>query len=163
MALRPTFEPVFDIRAILGEGAFWSARHAALYWVDIPAGLVHRSDPSDGRTQSWDLGHPVGCVTETTDGRVVAARSDGFACLDPATGKVTPLGGPQPGTHGHRFNDGTTDPAGRFVAGTMGLTPRVVAQGAGRLYAFDGVTAHEIMGGFHTVNGLAFSPDGRTM
>ncbi|MEM6381378.1 MAG: SMP-30/gluconolactonase/LRE family protein [Pseudomonadota bacterium] len=155
-------DAAFRVRAKVGEGSIWSARHNALYWVDIPAGKLHRSDPSTGQTQTWAFGRPVGCVAETEDGQIVAALTDGFTLLDPQAGTMTPLGGPKPGEDNHRFNDGTVDPAGRFLAGTMGLDGPTAETAQGRLYAFDGKRAEEVMVGFKTINGLAFSPDGKT-
>jgi len=75
---------------------------------------------------------------------------------------VTPLAEAERGRPANRFNDGATDRRGRFWAGTMnrgGPGP----EPEGTLYRLDAdhrVTAAE--DGFFTVNGLAFSPDGRT-
>lgn len=153
---------VLDIRATVGEGAIWSGAMQRLLWVDIPAGRVNRFDPATGANEVWKMERPVGCVAETASGRIVAALTDGFHLLDPADGGLTPLGGPSPGDRGHRFNDGTTDPAGRFLAGTMPLGGADPNDATGTLYAFDGSEAREVMRGFHVINGLAFSPDGRT-
>ena len=120
--MRPVpVDVVLPIRAALGEGAIWSAATGRLLWVDITAGRVHRSDADAGTDEAWEIGRPVGCVAERADGRIVCAATDGFALLDPETGFVAPADGPAPGTRGHRFNDGATDRAGRFVAGTMPL------------------------------------------
>ncbi|MXU65162.1 SMP-30/gluconolactonase/LRE family protein [Oceanomicrobium pacificus] len=158
----PAVSVAFDQVATVGEGSFWSARRDGLYWVDIPGGKLHFNRPTDGSHKVWDLGRPVGCVAETEAGGIVAALTDGFWHLDPDTGDMRAMGGPAPGTVEHRFNDGTVDPAGRFLAGTMGLTPEAAERGEGTLYRFDGTEAVEVMGGFKTVNGLAFSPDGKT-
>ena len=158
----PAVECVLDARATVGEGAIWSRAAGRLYWVDIPAGRVHAFDPETGEDRHWDLGRPVGCVAETASGRLVAALTDGFHELDPHTGETRDLGGPRPGDRGHRFNDGTVDPRGRFLAGTMPLTGSSAEDDTGALHSFDGAAFREVMGGFHCVNGLAFAPDGRT-
>ena len=61
----------------------------------------------------------------------------------------------------HRFNDGRCDPQGRLFAGTMN-EKRDAASAA--LYRLDAdFTVTEIFGGLTISNGLAWSPDGRTM
>lgn len=151
-----------DARAAIGEGALWSPARRRLLWVDIHAGEVHALDPETGRDDAWDVGLPVGCVAEGADGRIVCALTDGFSALSTGDGALERLGGPAPGAHGHRFNDGTVDPLGRFLAGTMPLGGASADDATGTLHAFDGRTSREIMAGFHCQNGLAFSPDGRT-
>ena len=160
--MAPRVDCVLDVRARAGEGAIWSTAQKVLYWVDVPAGVVNRFDPGTGQNQRWEMGRPVGCVAETESGGLVAALTDGFFALDPGSGDLTRLSGPAPEARGHRFNDGTVDPAGRFLAGTMPLAGPSESEATGTLYAFDGQTACEVMGGFHTINGLAFSMDGRT-
>ena len=60
------------------------------------------------------------------------------------------------------MNDGACDPAGRFWAGSMALQEDVL--GAGALYRLepDG-SAVEVLAGVSLSNGIAWSPDGRTM
>lgn len=160
---QPIVEKAFEVRAIVGEGAFWSTAAQALFWVDIPAGLIHRHDPASGDNAVWDMGQPVGCIAETSSGNIVAALTSGFELLDLETGSLKFLSGPKPVEQNYRFNDGTVDPRGRFLAGTMAMTQEEVLLGQGILYSFNGVNpAREIMGGFRTQNGLAFSPDGKT-
>jgi sugar lactone lactonase YvrE len=65
---------------------------------------------------------------------------------------------------GMRFNDGRCDRQGRFWAGTM-VQDMSLASTQGALYRFDekGVLSAPIVEGLITQNGLAWSPDGRTM
>jgi len=64
---------------------------------------------------------------------------------------------------GNRLNDGRTDPAGRFWVGTM-FDPAADNQATGSLYRVqpDGTTS-VMRTGIGVPNGLAFSPNGRTM
>ena len=66
---------------------------------------------------------------------------------------------PEP-TATNRFNDGRTDPRGRFFLGTI---DEKKAGGTAGLYRFDKRGLTKIQSGIWTSNGLAFSPDGRTM
>ncbi|MDF0602524.1 SMP-30/gluconolactonase/LRE family protein [Psychromarinibacter sp. C21-152] len=156
-------ECVVPSRSKLGEGAVWDVDDQALWWVDIKAGLIHRYDPVTGENRSHDFGEPVGCLARRAgrDDLVVAAAS-GFWFYDPATGAKEPITDPESHRPDNRFNDGTTDMQGRFWAGTMkeGGEPERL----GRFYRLDpdrSVTPWK--DGIFTTNGLAFSPDGKTM
>ena len=59
-----------------------------------------------------------------------------------------------------RFNDGRVDPAGRFLAGTID-EPK--DGGKAHLYRYDRRGLATLAGGLLTSNGVAFSPDGRTL
>jgi sugar lactone lactonase YvrE len=154
-------ERVGQVTARVGEGAVWDAEDGALWWVDIPAGLIHRYDPS-GPERSWQIGEAVGCLAHRQSGGLVLATRSGFHLFDPETGARQPIADPEADRPDGRFNDGATDPRGRFWAGTMKDRgePGPVS-GFWRLDADHGVTRGA--SGFWTTNGLAFSPDGRTM
>jgi L-arabinonolactonase len=160
---KPKAECVLDAKARVGEGAIWSMSEQALYWVDIPQGLLQRFDPATGQNQSWQMNEPAGCFALCQSGRIAVALSSGFWEFDPGTGKKIRISGPEPGKRGHRFNDGTVDQAGRFLAGTMPLAGASAQDSSGTLYSLDSdLVLREVMAGFHVINGLAFSPDGRT-
>lgn len=159
------FECVVDARARVGEGAIWSVPEQALYWVDILAGELHRFMPDSGECRTWSLGSPVGCCALIASGGAVVALASGFHRLDLQTGELHKLAGPEPETVGNRFNDGTVDNRGRFLAGTMSLAGiSALPAGNGSLYRLDGSgQVKELLDGFSVVNGLAFSPDYRTL
>ncbi|MEM7022989.1 MAG: SMP-30/gluconolactonase/LRE family protein [Pseudomonadota bacterium] len=155
-------ECVVKSRSRTGEGAFWDTIDQVLWWVDIPAGLIHRFDPATGENSSFDWGEPVGCLAPRKDGGLLLATRTGFHMFHPETGKRQAIVDPEADKPGNRFNDGTTDPRGRLWAGTM-KEGRPPAR-EGRFYRFDPdhrCTAWQ--DGFYTTNGLAFSPDGKTM
>ena len=63
-----------------------------------------------------------------------------------------------------RFNDGKTDRHGRFWSGTTFEAPGRKPERIGSLYRLDAdLTAHRMVEGIGSSNGLAWSPDGRTM
>ena len=150
-------------RSQIGEGAVWDDRDQVLWWVDIPAGLIHQFDPSTGENKTVEFGEPVGCLAVRESGGLVIAAKSGFHFFDPATQARQAISDPESDRPGNRFNDGTTDLMGRFWAGTMkdnGPPPEPL----GRFYRLDpdqSVTPWK--DGIYTTNGLAFSPDGRTM
>lgn len=153
---------VVDARAELGEGPLWDAEEQALYWVDIAAGVVHRFDPAAGEDRTWSVGEPVGCLAVRRSGGLVLATASGFWLYDPGTGDRTQLVDPEEDLPHNRFNDGITDPAGRFWAGTMNEDDDPAPTGG--VYRLDpDRTCHRWTGDMVITNGLAFSPDGGTM
>ncbi|MGI9491874.1 MAG: SMP-30/gluconolactonase/LRE family protein [Geminicoccaceae bacterium] len=155
-------ECVVDARAKTGEGAFWDVESQRLYWVDIPEGLVCLYDPESGNNQEHRIGEPVGCLAPTVRGDLILATKSGFWRFDPNSGEKTALHDPEADLPDNRFNDGATDPKGRFWAGTMkeGSPPAA----AGSFYCLDAdLTSEKWIDGIYTTNGLAFSPDGKTL
>jgi len=155
-------ECVVDARAKTGEGAFWDVESQRLYWVDIPEGLVFIYDPVNGDNQQFQLDEPVGCLAPSVKGDLILATKSGFWRFDPGTGEKTALHDPEAHLPENRFNDGATDPKGRLWAGTMKDGGSTTADGA--FYRLDpDLTSERWMGDIFTTNGLAFSPDGKTM
>ena len=153
-------ELVLDAHAELGEAPFWDVRAQVLVWVDIAAGVVHRTDPATGGDETVDVGRPVGSAVPTTDDRLAIATDDGFWFLDPSTGATEPLARIHT-VEGAVMNDGKTDPSGRYWAGTKDAAG---SRPIGSLYRLDpDRTVNEVVSGVTLSNGLGWSPDGRTM
>lgn len=160
---RPEVALVAD--AIVGEGPLWSVAEAALYWVDVPAGALHRLDPASGATRTWLLPAAVGSVALRERGGAVAALSTGFSLVDLDTGATLNLCDPEPDAPRTRFNDGACDRRGRFWAGTMDVEER---EPLGALYCLEADPAGKaacvpVLRGIGLSNGLGWSPDDRTM
>jgi sugar lactone lactonase YvrE len=60
----------------------------------------------------------------------------------------------------NRFNDGKCDPLGRFLAGTMDMNEK---DPSGSLYSFDGKSVVKLFDNVTISNGLAWSPDYKTI
>lgn len=158
---RPEITCVLDASAEVGEGALWDVLEQALFWVDIPKGHLHRFDPATGENRTWEIGEPIGCLALREPGGAVVALQSGFHLFDFATAEKTPVIDPEADRPHNRFNDGATDRQGRFWAGTM-RTGEPAPDGA--FYRLDEDHAcSRWQDGIFTANGLAFSPDGRTM
>jgi sugar lactone lactonase YvrE len=153
---------VWDAGAQLGEGALWSPRTQALWWVDILGRRLHRWQWTDGARSSWDFGEEVSAVAERADGAgLLLALRHGFAAFDPQDGRLAPLHQVADEPAHNRFNDAKCDAQGRFWAGSMDFG---CALPTGALYRFDadgGCTRHDA--GFAVTNGPTWSRDGRTM
>lgn len=154
-------ELVWDGKAELGEGPAWDHRSGQLVWVDIQGKRVHLYDPAQGTNRTIQLDQRVGAAVPREQGGLVLALENGFHTLDLETKRLTKLIDPESDKPGNRFNDGKCDGAGRFWAGTMDMKEN---SPAGALYCLepDG-TLRKAAQGITTSNGLAWSPDQRTM
>lgn len=153
---------VAPTRSAIGEGAVWDVGDQRLWWVDIPHGLIHRFDPVCGANDTFDFGEPVGCIARREKGGLVIAAKSGFWFFDPETGAREHIGDPEAHLPESRFNDGGTDPQGRFWAGTM--KDMGTPEPCGAFYRLDtNLSVSKWKDGFWTTNGLAFSPDGSRM
>lgn len=145
-----------------GESPFWSQRDCAWYWSDIPAGRIHRWHPATNGFTNWTLPEQTGCVVQHQDSQLVIAAETGIFQLDPQSGATTRLADVQFPSAGMRFNDGRCDRAGRFWVTSFMMSSN--KQPIGSLYCYaQGILREVIAGGFMTPNGMAFSPDNRTL
>jgi D-xylonolactonase len=147
-----------DISDTLGEGALWSARHNAFFWVDILAPAINRLSLADGRIDRWSVGEPIGWLVERTNGNFIVGLQSGFAelTLDPFV--VNHIADPEPHLPGSRMNDGKADESGHIWCGTMDMAEE---QAVGALYRLGPDFSWRIMdSGYRVPNGPAFSPDG---
>ena len=152
---------ILAAEAKLGEVPVWSVAEQCLYWVDIRAPALHRLDPATGIDQSWPMPEAVGAVALHGDGGLLLALASGLSRFDPATATLTPLHPIEANIATSRLNDGRCDRQGRFWVGSM---DRSTPETRGHLYRYDpDGTLQRLFGGIEVPNGLAFSPDGRTM
>jgi sugar lactone lactonase YvrE len=151
----------------VGESPLWHAAESAWYWVDIPARRVWRLDATSGAARHWDTSEMVACIAARQDGGLIAGMESGIFSLELGEAPAAverKLAAPEQGLGpGLRFNDGRCDRQGRFWAGTM-FMDMSAARDDGKLFRYDaqGLSA-PVVSGLVTQNGLAFSPDGRTM
>ncbi|WP_371767717.1 SMP-30/gluconolactonase/LRE family protein [Massilia sp.] len=155
------FHIVHDERMLVGESAVWHAVESALYWVDIDGKSVHRLHPSSGKYSRWNTDTEPSAIAVDQDNNLVLATRAGFVYLNTTTGDIDDIVAAPYDTSIVRFNDGRTDPAGRFWVGTM-YEPR--DQQKAEMYVLDkGELRLAWAGGMTNSNGLSFSPDGKTM
>jgi sugar lactone lactonase YvrE len=144
----------------LGESPFWHPREQRLYWCDIAGRAVYRSDAAGAEFTRWEFDCEPGSCAPLLDGGLIVALRDGLWRFDTATGQRTLLAAvPYDAAH-ERFNEGKCDPQGRFWVGTI-YEPRHPPRAA--LYCYDQGLLQRKVQGLTTANGLAWSPDGRTM
>ena len=157
---------IVDARNAVGECPVWVAEENALYWVDIPNGGLQRWNAATGHIAAWKAPQMLACMARTTAGNWVAGLETGFFQLtthNDGSLDATPLARVEHPRPDMRLNDGRCDRQGRFWAGSMVLDMGANAA-AGMLYRYaSGHAPQALLDGFITLNGLAFSPDGRTM
>jgi sugar lactone lactonase YvrE len=132
-----------------------------IVWVDMAARELHEGRLAGNgvrrtRTTHWPEG--IGCATPVAGGaRLLVATGRSLVLLDPDGARHVRAALP-PGPD--LFNDGVTDPHGRFWVGTQSARRRPTSA----LYALDndGVIRPRLRG-VTVSNGIGFSADGRTM
>ena len=148
--------------ALLGESPFWHPAEQCLYYCDIPSHQLHRWCPGTGESMQWQFDTDVASAAPFREGGgLLLAMRDGLWRFDPSTGRRTMLAAPPYDPVEQRFNDGKCDPQGRFWVGTLDEKREPLAS-LHRFSPQDGFL-QRMAGGITVSNGLAWSPDGRTL
>ena len=156
----PAVRRAIEAPCLLGESPMWLPNEQQLVYCDIPGRALHRFDPASGEHKLWGFDCDLGSCAPTDDGAILIAMRDGIWRFDPGTGHCNELADPPYDIANERFNDGKCDPQGRFWVGTI-YEPRQPALAA--LYSFSDGVLQRRADGITVSNGLAWSPDGRTM
>jgi sugar lactone lactonase YvrE len=168
-------ELVLDARNGVGESPVWDGVRGCLWWVDIPGKALWCWNSANGQARHWPTPEQTGCIALAAGsdalphGQWIAAMETSVARLTPQDDGTLHSEWITPVTHpaaGMRFNDGRCDRQGRLRAGTM-VADMSLAARSGNLYGLDrtedGPALRHLQGSLVTPNGMAFSPDGRTM
>jgi sugar lactone lactonase YvrE len=147
----------------LAEGPVWDTARHRLLWVDILGGLVLegalRGDHIEV-TRRHRFDGMVGAVAVAADGALLVAAQERLVLLRPDgtrqdCPRIVPAG------QRRRLNDGGTDPAGRFLVGTLSLDGASEREVLVRLEDDGRVT--QLDGDLALSNGLGWSSDGTRM
>lgn len=161
--MRPHVTTGNDLRLELGEGPVWDAQRQQAVWVDSEAGRVFRGDLVGDQltvTDVLEVGEKVGSVAPTHDGGLLVAGEREVHVLDESGCRVESIRVLPEGQRS-RLNDGTVDPAGRFLVGSLRLDDRSRQE---CLWAIDADrTVRQVVDGITVSNGIGFAPDGATM
>ncbi|XP_078401252.1 regucalcin-like isoform X1 [Cetorhinus maximus] len=117
-------ECVLKEKYSLGESPVWEEKHGTLLYVDIAEQNVYRWNPASNIVEKVHVDAPVGAVAPRRTGGYVLAKGKTFSFLDWEKKEVTDIAPIDNEKTNIRFNDGKVDPAGRFLAGTMGMETR---------------------------------------
>ncbi|WP_103340780.1 SMP-30/gluconolactonase/LRE family protein [Amycolatopsis sp. CA-126428] len=146
----------------LAEGPLWDYRARELVWVDIHFGDVHRGILRAGRvvpTSKTHVDRTVGAVALRDRGGLLVAGHHELFEIEPGGTTVTPIARLVSQGERRRLNDGKTDPAGRFLVGTLSLG----AGGPETLYQWHPGGEDVVDDDLGMSNGLGWSPDGTVL
>ena len=142
-----------------------------LYWLDISGRQILRANIYMNSVETWDLPDEPGCMAPAANGGLIVALRHGVFRATQWRGSLQLLTTLDYDPAHMRANDGKCDAQGRFWIGTIDET-RQLKNAA--LYCVDArhpspsgqpeVVCHiKPSSGMTTANGLAFSPDKRTI
>ena len=115
-----------------------------------------------GERETWDFPEVVGSFGLCRSGRLVVAQRHHVVLFDPKIGTLTDLTANVEEPPTNRLNDGKVGPDGAFWVGSMDEnSPRQPVAALYRVTADGRITKQQ--DGIAVSNGLAWSPDGRTM
>ncbi|TVV75961.1 SMP-30/gluconolactonase/LRE family protein [Sphingomonas solaris] len=148
----------------LGETPIWSAREKMLWWVNCeqPSAL-HRWSPATGDHDVWPMPQRSGGFVPKAGGGLLVVLADGLFDFDPGTGSLE-LRVASPLSPNVKLHECHCDRQGRLWVGAYDHRyPADRSAAGGCFYRLDGDTLTPVIDGFAIANGLAFSPDGRTI
>jgi len=155
---------VLEADNYLGETPMWNPADRALWWVNCeqPAELL-RWVPETGERHSWPMPRRLGGFVHKADGGVLVALADGLYDLDTDSGDLT-LRVASPLPPHVMLHECHCDRQGRFWIGAMDHDyPADRGAKGARFFRLDGDVLTPVIDDIAVANGLAFSPDGRTM
>ncbi|WP_434386164.1 SMP-30/gluconolactonase/LRE family protein [Melittangium boletus] len=158
---------VLKAQSLNGESPVWDAASGRLFWQCLREPALHVFDPRTGQDSAWEMPAAIGAFALTDTGAVVAL-STGLFDFTFADGSLRFLAPPPFDPRRFVFNDGGLDRQGRLWIGPMyePLSPGDAspAPREAPFWRYDGGGRwHAGTRSVKTANGLAFSPDGRTM
>ena len=151
---------VLQAENLLGEGPMWNVAEQAIYWVDALKPAILRLDAA-GELSTWPMPRIIGSFVFRAKGGLVGALKNGFSAIDLETGAVDLLVDPEPDRPDNILNDGKCDRRGRYWCGSRDAALRDPVGALNRLDP--DLSCHRMDDGFVVSNGLAWSPDDRTM
>lgn len=151
---------LIDAGCALAECPIYDKRQNGLYWADIEKNRIYFLDLSTDSCCYAQLDRPVGSIVQMENGKLLAGLDDGVYLLDGLRYEAY-CRMPEAFPENIRFNDGRSDPKGRFVVGTQVVPNRAKT---GHLFSVVGKDAYQILtAGVGCSNGLAWSTDQKTM
>ena len=162
-------ELVWDTRSPVTEGCLWDEKNRRLLFADMNACKIMVYGVTDKSKTSWSLPEDVRSFGLCKSGRLVVALPRRLVYYDPKSGNCEAFSEQLPASDYNIFNDGKVGPDGCFWVGTANRDPAAannpdLRKPTGSLYRVtpDG-RVEKKSHGYITSNGLAWSPDGRTM
>jgi sugar lactone lactonase YvrE len=148
----------------VGESPVWDGAGNRLLWSDNTTDEIHAIEIGSRKRQVWHFGDLIGSFGLTRHGCLIVAAGNHIDIFDPATGKTERLADVAFPKGVAKLNDGKVGPDGAFWVGSMAEREpnRHPVASLYRVTA-EGRVEEKIAGGIKVSNGLAWSPDARTM
>lgn len=156
------FEDCIGIETRLGEGPVWDDARQLLWFVDIVDQAVLSWNPVRGQLNRYDMPDLVTSIGLTSDERLLVSLRKEVCFFTPSTGELRHLVTPEGEDAPNRLNDGKVGPDGAFWVGSMHATRPAKPTAALYRISQDG-ECRKMIADIHVSNGLAWSPDSRTM
>jgi sugar lactone lactonase YvrE len=164
----PTPVPIDRVPGVdnyLGETPLWSEEEQALYWINCeePSEL-HRLVPASGAHDVWPMPGRIGGAVLRRGAPPLVVLADGIYDFEPKTGALKlRVASPMPAQV--RLHETGCDRQGRLWVGgyDQAFTPTTRDARGAALLRLDGDKLTPVVTGVSVSNGLAFSPDGRTL
>jgi len=171
MMERAEWKKLVDWTFELGESPFWHPIECRLYWVDIPGKKILRTTELPDNTPSvevWPMPCEPGCIAPAKNGGLVIALRDGVFRARVWGGALELITVLPYDTATVRANDGKCDALGRFWVGTIdepkaGHHAALFSVDCRPAMAHSDAVVERQADGALTANGLAWSPDARTL
>ncbi len=156
-----TVEHFFSAQNEIAEGPFWSSEEQSIYWVDL--GKCLHCFNSDTRShQSFSVDIPLTALARRSSGGWIITAHSGIYFWNQESGELTQAAKLTDEKPEMAFNDSVIDRQGRLLTGTSNSEKWDAPDGSLYRLDIDG-TFHKLDTGFATANGLALSPDGKTL
>lgn len=160
-------EPFFQLtqfgnqRYVLGEGPWWDAQSQQLIMIDIEGKSLVILSASGTHAKQYPLPGPPGTVVPTDKGNFLIAIGNSLVIFSEEHGISNTVSHFAFNIDSLRFNDGKVAPDGSFWVGTVDC--KLYSRPIASLYRFVENNAVEQVSGITVSNGIAWSPDHKTM
>ena len=154
--MSPDVQLIWPLEALLGEGPVWLADEAALRFVDIKGGKLHRFVPASGARETLDVGGLPSFILPAANGGLIVGAKNRLHRLEEGLFGAVIAQIDMPAHN--RTNDATVDASGRIWFGTMDDEEQ---QPTGRLYCLDASGLREMGQDAAVTNGPAVTADGQ--
>lgn len=163
--ISPKMDIAVDARNHLGETPAWSQAEQALYWINCEEPPeVLRWDAATGDVKRWPMPERCGGIVLKKGGGLLVTLASGLFDFDTATGTLSKrVVSPLP--KGISLHECAVDPSGHFWVGAINETVNWdnPNPGGSKLFRLEGDQLVAKMENVSCGNGLAFSPDNRTL
>ena len=155
-------EHYLSVQNELGETPIWVPEEKLLYWVDIGSHMIFRIDVNTNEYESFKPDMPVrGLCRRSSDDWLIVTDA-GLAFWNRPSNKCEFITDPYADQQNLQFNDGAIDRQGRLVVGSYNSDQLDAPDGS--LYRLDtDRTLHNLDQNLVLSNGIALSPDGKTL